>query len=54
MIILFFRTAGIQGATTIALAHELGLEEEIIPIRLGHPSTKNRLVSVSFFLYFVF
>ena len=41
------RTVGIQGANTIALAGELGLEKEILAIPFGHPSTKNRLVSVS-------
>lgn len=41
------RPAGIQGANTLKLAEELGLQDEIVSIPYGHPTTKNRLILVN-------
>ena len=40
------RPVGPQGATTLALVTDLGLESEVMPIPRGHPATKNRMIYV--------
>ena len=36
------RPAGPQGANTLELIEELGLESKLKPIKYGHPATVNR------------
>lgn len=36
------RPAGVSGANTLEIIEELGIEDKIIPLKAGHPATKNR------------
>ena len=47
------RPAGLPGANTLELAEELGLSDQIIPIKTGHPATKNRLLNSNMNFYFI-
>uniref|UniRef100_T1IT59 Protoporphyrinogen oxidase n=1 Tax=Strigamia maritima TaxID=126957 RepID=T1IT59_STRMM len=38
------RPAGDSGKTTLELIENLGIESKILPVHLGHPSTKTRLI----------
>uniref|UniRef100_A0A6A7FRL0 Protoporphyrinogen oxidase n=1 Tax=Hirondellea gigas TaxID=1518452 RepID=A0A6A7FRL0_9CRUS len=40
------RATGAAGANSLAMAHHLGLENKIIPVRYGHPTTRNRMIQV--------
>ena len=40
------RPAGPQGANTLELISDLGLEDKLLPIKYGHPATVNRMVYV--------
>ena len=41
------RPAGPQGANTLELVEDLGLEDKLVPIKYGHPATVKRMVYVN-------